>query len=348
MCRERHYWQHKVNYEGDIARPLLRQGCLCYGWRFLVEAKSDFSESNWGALETQIKQKFGYEPRNRYCLQRFLFKMKQGDWVIVPGNGCFSIYEILDEHANTVCNIPEELIKASGISDIVYRNEDGFLNRIDNTPVDIGLYRRVKEVLPEKSKADYVGAKLTSRMKYQMANIGLDDLTNEVINAYNRALKDDKISLHKTFVKHSSDILKSIKEVLEPGKFEKLVEWYFYKLGASSVDIPSKNMAGKEQYEDIDVTALFDQLRLCVHVQVKFHNDISNYEAISQVLKAKETRHYEIAEASHHIYWALTSANDFDDATKKAAADNDVRLVTGKEFLDMLLDAGIKDIDSAF
>ena len=342
----RHYWLHKENYEGDVAMPLLEKGYLCSGWLFIAKEFDDLCA--WNEIETRIAKEFGYFPRNRFCLNRFLYEMKQGDWVVVPRPGVeFSMYEIMDDKVYPFKDIPNEDILATKTN--VERQDDGFWKRKGSgQDLDLGFFRRIKKVLDWSSKKDYIGARLTSRLKYQMANIGLDDLREDVEKAYDSARAQRKINVRDEILDSAPVLLKSMKEALEPGKFEQLVGWYFKKMGATEVDIPSKNMSGKTDVEDVDVTAYFSQLGVCFHVQVKLHDDVSNEHAVEQVSKAKETGHYEKVDSDVDIYWALTSANKFSEKAKETAMADNIRLVTGPEFMAMLLDVGIGDIDSAF
>ena len=257
------------------------------------------------------------------------------------------MYEITDVRAYPFKDIPDSEFQA--YLNRLERQEDGFWKRMGSKEdLDLGFFRKVRKILDWSSKKDYVGARLTARMKYQMANIGLDDLREDVENTYSKAKAHKKISVSNDILNEAPELLKFLKDALEPGKFEKLVGWYFKKVGASQVDIPSKNMSGKTDYEYIDVTAYFSNLGTCYHVQVKFHDGISGEQAVAQVSKAKETGHYEKNDDDIDIYWALTAANSFTEEAKKIAEADNIRLITGPEFMGMLLDVGISDIDSAF
>ena len=352
---ERHYWLQREAYEGDITFPLLKRGYLCYGWLDFAEDEDFMKKANDGTLTfDEVNEKiFGlwnYRPRNRFCLWNFIHCMKAGDWVVVPGSGVFSIYEIEDDHIYTARDIPDEVIDALNLP--VHRIEDGdlkgFFWRNSGKILDVGIIRRVRQILKESSRSDYIVGGLSSRMKYQMANISLDVYEKSILEARDHAKRNEPISLHSKLKENIPYLLNSMKEALEPGKFEKLVVWYFKKLGATDVDIPAKNKSGKVGDEDVDVTASFKPLKTTYYVQVKFHEGTTEQQALNQVAKAKETGTYSVTEDETPIYWALTSADRFSQETIDAAKDCNVRLIAGPEFMGMLLDVGIDDIDEAF
>lgn len=117
--------------------------------------------------------------------------------------------------------------------------------------------------------------------------------------------------------------------------------------------IAAKNTPGKEGEEDIDVIANFDALKTTYYVQVKFHQGTSGNTALNQAIQAKETALYQIDDDYASVYWALTSADDFQEGTKRQAKDLQakgvyVRLINGLEYMEMLLDVGLVNIDEAF
>ena len=354
---QRHYWLHREAYEGDIAFPLLSKGYLCYGWVYC--ARSDVFMKNvhagtltWGLMEKLLVEIYQAPlARNRYCLDRFIHSMHNEDWVVVPSPGAFSVYKITDETVFTAKDIPDEIIQDLKLP--VHRGEDGFFIRNgSDVEVDIGLVRKVEEILPFSSRSQYVKWPLSSRMKYQMANIELDVHREQLLEAMNSAYHKKPISLRKDLHKLLPDMLKAMKECLEPGKFEYLVQWYFDKLGARTY-IPAKNTPGKEGEEDIDVIANFDALKTTYYVQVKFHEGKTGTTALNQAIQAQETALYQIDDDYASVYWALTSADDFTDETKKQAEELQtkgfyVRLINGFEFMEMLLDVGLVNIDEAF
>lgn len=354
---QRHYWLHREAYEGDIAFPLLSKGYLCYGWLYCALDEEfmrllDEHSLTWSLMESKLFDIFQAPlARNRYCLWRFIDSMKIGDWVVVPSPGEFSVFEIIEDKVYAAKDIPDEIINELHLP--IHRGCDGFFYRDgSDVEVDIGLVRKVKEILPRCSRSQYIKWPLSSRMKYQMANIDLDEQSEQLLEAINCAYEKKPISLRKDIHKLLPDMLKAMKECLEPGKFEYLVQWYFDKLGARTY-IPAKNTPGKEGEEDIDVIANFDALKTTYYVQVKFHQGKTGSAALNQAIQAKETALYQTDDDYASVYWALTSADDFQDETKHQAKELItqgvyVRLINGIEFMEMLLDVGLVNIDEAF
>ena len=354
---QRRYWLHHENYEGDLAFPLLSKGYLCYGWVYCAldqEFMNDVHNNSlsWSTMERKLVEIYqGPLAKNRYCLWRFIDSMKAGDWVAVPSSGEFSVYRIIDEKVYAINEIPDEIIDQLFLP--VHRDENGFFIRNNNNEiVDLGLARKVELISPHVNKRLYVKGALASRMKYQMANIDLDIYRDQFLDAVNRAEENRPIHLRKELHKFIPDLLKAMKECLEPGKFECLVQWYFDKLGART-DIPAKNTSGKEGEEDIDVIANFDALKTTYYVQVKFHEGKTGSKALNQAVQAKETALYENNDEYTAVYWALTAADDFSDDTKQQAHELkergiSIRLINGLEFMEMLLDVGLVNIDDAF
>lgn len=354
---QRHYWLHREAYEGDIAFPLLSRGYLCYGWVYCAMDEDfmrhlDEHTMTWDLMESMLVEIYQSPlARNRYCLWRFFDSMKKGDWVVVPSPGEFAVYEITDEKVYAAKEIPDDIIKDLELP--IHRGEDGFFYRDkSDDEVDIGLVRKVKEILPRSSRNQYVKWPLSSRMKYQMANIDLDGNYEQLLEAINNAYEKKPISLRRDLHKLLPNMLNAMKECLEPGKFEYLVQWYFDKLGARTY-IPAKNTPGKEGEEDIDVIANFDALKTTYYVQVKFHQGLSGSTALNQAIQAQKTALYRADDDYASVYWALTSADDFLEETKQQAKELlekgvYVRLINGLEFMEMLLDVGLVNIDEAF
>ena len=354
---QRNYWLHRENYEGDIAFPLLSKGYLCYGWLYcaLDEEFMNYVHNNsllWNTMERKLKEIYQSPlAKNRDFLWNFIKEMKDGDWVAVPGSGEFSVYKIVDDKIFSINKIPDEVIRQLSLP--IHRDENGFFVRNNtNEEIDLGLARKVELVVPHVNKKLYVKGALASRMKFFGANIDLNICRDQFIEAINRADEDKPISLRTELQRFIPNLLIGMKECLEPGKFEYLVQWYFNKLGARAY-IPRKNISGKEGEEDIDVIANFDALKTSYYVQVKFHEGETGCEALNQAAQAKETALYETSDEYTTVYWALTSASAFSDDTKRQAQELkekglSIRLIDGPEFMEMLLDVGLVNVDDAF
>ena len=129
-------------------------------------------------------------------------------------------------------------------------------------------------------------------------------------------------------------------------ELENLVKIYMKKIGADRVDIPAKNERNKEDYADADVIADFDLLKVRVYIQVKKHVGETNAWAVDQISKYKKQKAKSLDDEYIPLAWALTSAVFSEEAIQKAG-ESGVRLINGTEFIGMLLDAGITNIDEA-
>ena len=129
-------------------------------------------------------------------------------------------------------------------------------------------------------------------------------------------------------------------------ELENLVKIYMEKIGADRVDIPSKNDPRKGNHADADVVADFDRLKVRVYVQVKQHVGETNEHAVEQISNYKKQQADSLDGEYTPLAWALTSAVFSEKAVQKAG-ECGVRLINGEEFIRVLLEAGITDIDAA-
>jgi hypothetical protein len=89
------YWIHRISYHAELSYPLLEKGILSIG--FSDWSSKDFLKNcrnNWDEFEKQWEDK----KRNRYNLWRFISDMEKGDYVLIPSEGVFSVYEITDNN----------------------------------------------------------------------------------------------------------------------------------------------------------------------------------------------------------------------------------------------------------
>lgn len=203
----------------------------------------------------------------------------------------------------------------------------------------MGFARKVKFLHKDISRAKFADANLTSRMKIRQTNCLINDLVESIEQSIANFQENRPIHLHSIIVEKTINIiLDTIKTELNPDKFEKLVMTYFKTIGANEVTIPAKNERGKEG--DADIVAVFENLKLIIYIQAKFHKDKDNEWAINQILDYKTNRE-SIDDGYNKIAWVITSADTFNDEAKKIAAENEIQLIDGIEFSKMLLNAGI-------
>lgn len=336
---------HRISYFWPVAWPLLKAGYLSIGWSHYVNAQTD------KALATRDLADFRKfvcqqdDPsRSRACLIRFV-ELKKGDWVVVPHPYMFSVYEV-EENPITVHQLPlpENLTTVNGVK--LEKNGDGFLVA-QGKWVDLGFFVKVKPVLTGISRGEYADGALMSRLKIRLTNVYINDLRKNVAEAISRARNKQSINIYENIIENTAGTLLDtlIKSINHPDKLERLLKWYFCKMGASHVYIPPKNSATKEDYEDADVIAVFDALKVVFYVQAKLHKGITSDFAVKQISHYEEI-HSSMEDDYNICSWVVSTGN-FSKETIELAARQDVRLINGKQFAIMLLNAGIGTLDKA-
>lgn len=375
MTYERHYWLHRISNSKEVSYPLLREhGLLSYGWSDVGEKKrpNDFRNSegcfkkeNFGDAFEDVYGKKYLDWRGRWFLWNFVCRMSAGDYVLVPVSGAFHVYELADDESFAVCDFPDDVLAhlMDWNGNAVARTPEGKLCPKDKQQIehayDLGFFRKVKTVVCDVPRGEYANAKLTSRLKYRGSNVNCDDLKLSIKNVIESFESKKPINLHSLILDaHQENFLHVVKDNLNPRKFEKIIAWYFRKLGAKT-DIPPRNQPDKKG--DADVLATFDQLKVLVCVQAKFHDEKTGAWGAKQVQeyavhideknRAKHDPNQvggivdEDDESDTILTWLISTADDFTDACKREADKCNVRLVTGKMFAKMLLEVGISDLD---
>jgi len=320
------YWLHRISHSSHVSYPLLEKGYLSIG--FSDFAEKDFIDKmsnspDWDYLESTCDKMWDCRPRIRYSLWRFVAEMTQGDWVIVPSYGVFSIYEIEEHYA----------VLSWGIL------EDEDLDK----DADIGFLRKVRPIAKNISRYDYADAALTSRMKHRDINANISDLEQSIKKAYEayKATKplNLKSRLYEISIKQwQNEILSG----LNPDKFENLVQNYFRRVNATEVYFPSKNEANKSG--DADVIATFEPIKTIIHVQAKHHRDETSDWAVQQIKDFADSKK-NLEDGYNMQYWVVSSSDSFSEEGKKLAREEGILLITGPEFVQMLMDAGIQNVD---
>lgn len=352
------YWLHRISHQAEVAYPLLDNNILTIGFSdFATQTfiddllKPATWEERWSVLEEYFHQKWGYQPRNRHSLWRFVEGFRKGEMVLVPTwGGEFSVYELVSD-----CPKPISSLDVGGLTDwhgnpLLMKDNGLHVTTTDeneetHTFVDLGFYWEVKPVEIRMSRKDYADAALTARMKIRITNTLITELKDSVDKAIEAFKKKKPINLYAQIIeKQSPEILNLITTELDPDKFELLVKFYFEKCGASIAYIPPKNDKDKEG--DADVVAVFESIKTMIYAQVKFHKTDSEtngwaVEQIDEYRKSKEA----IDDGYSKAAWVISSANAYDSACIKAAQEANIHLIDGARFAEMLLEVGVMGLD---
>lgn len=245
-------------------------------------------EKHWEYLDKAFDEDLGKRPKSRCDLMRFVIGMKAKDRVIVPGQGMFSMYEIMEDAPQCISEIDVSGLRTWTGED-VYKSEDGHLRKGDNQLIDLGFARLVKPIEMNISRSTCADASHTARMKTRWTNADISDLDDSVLKAIHAHRNNKPINLHSTLLERNvKSTLDSIKSELSPMNFESLIQWYFKRLGATEVDIPAKSERDKEG--DADIVATFETLKLIIYVQAKFHAGETGDWAQAQINDYKDLK----------------------------------------------------------
>lgn len=343
----RNYFLHRITGGQNasvVSQQLLANGYLSIGWADFSSDTfiEDVQNQKMKAIDEMYHKESWSIGKNRWNLYRFLVDMRQGNYVLVPEYKSFSIYEIKDDVVYSNASLDNGIVTKLGLQ----RKENYFV--LNDKIVDIGFYRRVKEIAKNIPRASYAEQKLISRMKIRQTNAWLNDLEEYILSAITHWEAKKPIILKNEIIENTKAIvLEQIQKKIDDGKFEKLVEWYLNSLGAI-VETPAKNSISREE-GDADKIAFFDKLRLIILVQIKKHTDVTGDWAVQQITNYKESQKekYQIDDPNAEyttLMWVVSSGNDFSTNAKLMATENNVRLVNGEEFAQLLLENGMENM----
>ena len=341
------YWLHRISYLDFISYPLLENNYLSIGFSDFSDSKfiEKVNKNDWDFFEEQFDKIWEDRPRGRYSLWNFIAEMKKGDHVLVPSWETFSIYEIDD----TKSILPSSFELKKGFCDWnnrkVFHDKNGmFIIEGEKEYLDIGFLRKVKPIMLEIPRYDYADSVLTRRMKIRTTNAEISDLQKSIKHSIDAYEKQKPINLKSSLINKSIDIwLETVRNDLTPDKFERLVEKYLFKVGATSSEInPGKNSRDKKG--DVDVIGIFDQIKTIINVQVKFYDGETSEWAVQQINDYSKSKQ-SVSDGYSRVYWVISSSDSFSDEAEKLAIKNGVLLFTGKQFVQMLMEAGIENID---
>jgi len=341
MIENRTYWMHRISYEREIKQALLdMKGMLMTGWGL---ASTQFFLDSVYRKDKQVfdiayEKVYGCLPHNRFFLYMFLNEFKKGDYVLVPGFKDFSVYEIISDFP-----FPKEQIwdNVGDVAEVcnLERRADGIICRKDtHTELELGFFWKVKLVEKSISRELYAMDSLRRRMKFQGTDNNLTLLGHEVEEAIRRYREDKPLNLRQEITKDVSClVLQKLQAMSSDRSFEKVVEYYLKRIGATRTIIPAKTLLGKEQ-GDADVVADFDELQVRTIVQVKHYLKEVDETAVRQIVDAKSC--YDDANYTL-ILWVVAACDSFTEQAQRYAEENGVRLIGGSDFASSLLDVGL-------
>ncbi len=330
------YFIHRISHESEVSYPLLDMGYLSIGWS--VYADSGLMNLVKEGGETAFND-FMSKHQNRYRQRWFLWyfsQFKKDDYVVVPLYGKeVAVCRVEGDPQSILTLAGKEILLDNGLSIVV--GSEGICYE-NGEKVDLGFIVRVSVI--KKLLRSCADDFLTARMKMRGATGRIDDL-RESVEALLQT--DMPISVHKDVLPRTHDLFMDLfLRYVKPQDLEQITLWYLKKKGADEAWIPPKNESGKYEHADADVVAVFRGLDLTIYAQVKKHTSQTDEWAVEQISKYKDQR---MAKTGMCTAWVISMAESFSQRAEELANEKNVRLVNGREFLEMLLDVGFGGID---
>lgn len=309
------YWLHRCAYQGgheilDAEHRLTIGFSDCANNPEMIES---IQKGDGETFDKVYKAVYTGEIwRARWSLWYFVCEMKEGDVVVVPRYGGFSVcrlvgHPLVSERRNAA---------------------------------DIGWEWYVEIIANMCAPRDsYATPALLSRMKCRQTTINIGDLSGDVEAAIKRFRENKPFSLPMELAEKCHELLDLIGG--SPDHFERVIRDYFIRLGANAEILP-KNAA--EKIGDCDISAVFTPLRLTISVQAKKHWGETGEWAVRQIVDyAKDKAEKANADDPNWTYanWVISFADDFSSEAKKLAQESGVVLVNGVDFCRMLVANGL-------
>ena len=180
-----------------------------------------------------------------------------------------------------------------------------------------------------------------ARHRFYKKTLNINDLENNILEAIQLFEKKSPINLHNLAIEQAAGtLLNLIREKIDADKFEELVRKYMIRIGADDATIPAKN---NSEEGDADVIAYFEPIKTAILIQVKKHTGNTDSWAVNQIT-AYRKNNTGLVDYSK-LLWIISTCDDFTKDTKEKAQSANVRLINGRMFAEMLLDAGLKGMD---
>jgi predicted Mrr-cat superfamily restriction endonuclease len=341
------YWLHRISYLAHVSYPLLNKGYLSIGFSDFSneEFLNKVSEKDWNFFEEQFDKIWECRPRGRYNLWRFIAEMDKDDIVIVPNWWqSFSVYKIEEPCAilSSSIQVADDWKDWNDIKILQSRSKLLILDG-EKDCLDLGFFRKVKPIAIEIPRYEYADAALTARMKIRQTNTNILDLKKSIEDAIKSFKNSEPINLKNFLVESSVEKwLKVIRSKMNASKFERLVKLYFERVGATSIEInPEKNSSNKAG--DVDIIAEFEPIKTIINIQVKFYVDVTHEWPVQQIkdfLASKEN----LNDGYSRQYWVISTSDSFSGECIRLALEKSIILIDGKQFVRMLMDAGLQNI----
>lgn len=350
------YYLHRISYENELSYTLFKDGInsekyLSLGWSAF--ANTDILEcarkdDNYSSFEKCFDSIEKEKRRNRWDIWYFA-QFKKDDIVVVPlFDGKFGICKVLVP-AQSISVLKGNTLKGYyNKKDIKWHNDAFYC---DNKKIDIGFVVKVRVLCDDISRKEYADSALTSRLKIRQTNADITDIGNSIEQARSSKEKNKPLNFYNDAIDElTAGMLRQIVEKLNPDKFEILIKKYMEKLGANAI-VLSKNQHGKEDYADADVVAFFDNIKVAILIQAKFHTNKTDDRAVEQIKKYKEQAenpNYDLDVGTDdytYIPWVISACSEYSKEAQNKAKDNKIRLINGEEFARMILEQGLQNID---
>lgn len=345
---EKKYWLHRISYHSELSYDLLEKGYLTIGWSMFLDKPDEIIETiKERESDTDFRnytESYGVKSTSRWSLWNF-GKMKKSDIVLVPMyDSNFGVYRIKEEI---------QPISKMKLNNFIARNKEEYkisgsylIKSSTKEIVDIGFFIEVESILEHKDPKprSYSESELRSRMKIRQTTADISDLAKQVDNAIHAEKAHD---VYMIFIEEMQNKFIEDKIFLNytPEQVELIVAQYFKSQGADEVKVLAKNDPDKPEGSDADVLAEFADLRTNYYVQVKNHEDETGIHGLEQIKTYMDyINSIPVDDYKVNIGWFLTTAV-FAEEVKQKAIEYNIRLINGKDFLEMIFNAGIDVLD---
>lgn len=345
---EKKYWLNRISYHSELSYDLLEKGYLTIGWSMFLDKPDEIIDTiKEQESDTDFRnytESYGVKSTSRWSLWNF-GKMKKSDIVLVPMyDSKFGVYRIKEE-IQPISKMKLNNFIASNKEE--YEISGSYLIKSSTKEiVDLGFFIEVESILEhtDSKPRDHAEAELRNRMKIRQTNADITDLAKQVDNAIHAEKPHDAYSIFikemqnkfiedKIFLKYTAD------------QVELIVAQYFKSIGADEVKVLAKNDPKKAEGSDADVEAKFTDLWTNYYVQVKNHEDETGIHGLEQIKSYMDNiKNIHDDKNEVNIGWFLTTAV-FAEEVKQKANEYNIRLIDGKEFVEMIFNAGIDVLD---